>query len=71
MVSHKPIESSARNSFDGTIERMEDHGTIIQIAVDAGAPFIVSLTRRSFEDMGLTVGSHVFITFKATEVHAF
>ncbi|MEA1958873.1 MAG: tungstate ABC transporter ATP-binding protein WtpC [Chloroflexota bacterium] len=71
MVSLRPIESSARNSFEGNIERVEDHGTISQVTVDAGAPFIVSLTRRSFEDMSLAVGSHVFITFKAAEVHAF
>jgi molybdopterin-binding protein len=71
MISHRPIESSARNSFEGKIERVEDRGTVIQVIVNAGAPFIVSLTRRSFEDMGLGVGLQVYITFKATEVHAF
>jgi molybdopterin-binding protein len=71
LVSLKPIESSARNSFEGTIENIVDAGTVIRITVNAGVPFIVSITRRSYDDMGLNVGKTVNITFKATAVHVF
>jgi molybdate transport system ATP-binding protein/molybdate/tungstate transport system ATP-binding protein len=71
LISHKALSSSAINCFRGFIKKVEDHGSIIQITVDAGVDFIVSITRRSFTDMSLEKSSPVFLTFKATEVHAF
>ena len=71
LVSLKPIESSARNSFCGEIEKIVDEGNIIKITVNAGVPFVVSITKRSFDDMGLTLGRKVYLTFKATSVHVF
>lgn len=70
-VSLKPIESSARNSFYGEIEKIVDEGNIIRITVNVGVPFVVSITKRSFDDMGLSVGTKVYLTFKATSVHVF
>lgn len=71
LVSLKPIESSARNSFHGEIEKIVDEGNIIRITVNAGIPFVVSITKRSFDDMGLMVGMKVYLTFKAMSVHVF
>lgn len=70
-VSLKPIESSARNSFYGEIERIVDEGNVIGITVNVGVPFVVSITRHSFDDMGLRIGMKVYLTFKATSVHVF
>jgi molybdopterin-binding protein len=71
LVSLQPIESSARNSFQGQIQDISDMGTIVRITVDAGIPFVVAITRRSFLDMGLAKGASVFVTFKAVDVHVF
>ncbi len=71
LISHKALSSSAVNCFHGLIRKVEDHGSILQITVDAGVDFIASITRRSFTDMSLEKGSPVYLTFKATEVHAF
>ena len=71
LLSRKALNSSAVNSFHGSIRKVEDHGSLLQITVDAGVDFIVSITRRSFTDMNLGTGSPVYLTFKATEVHAF
>ena len=70
-VSLKPIESSARNSFYGEIERIVDEGYIIRIMVNLGVPFVASMTKHSFDDMDLKVGMKVYLTFKATSVHMF
>lgn len=70
-VSLKPIESSARNSFYGEIENIVDEGNIIRITVNVGIPFVVSITKRSSDDMRLQVGTKVYLTFKATCVHIF
>ncbi len=71
LVSLGPIESSARNSFQGEIQDISDAGIVLRITVDAGVPFVAAITRRSFLDMGLRQGQRVFLTFKAADVHVF
>ncbi|MBN2186952.1 MAG: ATP-binding cassette domain-containing protein [Dehalococcoidia bacterium] len=71
LVSLKPIESSARNSFQGGIKGISDAGIIVRITVDVGVPLVAAITRRSFLDMGLKQGMQVFLTFKAADVHVF
>ncbi|MBN1189492.1 MAG: ATP-binding cassette domain-containing protein [Dehalococcoidales bacterium] len=71
LVSLKPIESSARNSFQGKIQDISDTGIIVRITVDAGIPLVAAITRRSFLDMGLKQGMEVYLTFKAADVHVF
>lgn len=71
LVSLKPIESSARNSFHGEIQDISDTGIIVRITVDVGVPLVAAITRRSFLDMGLKKGMKVFLTFKAADVHVF
>jgi ABC-type Fe3+/spermidine/putrescine transport system ATPase subunit len=51
-VSLKPLESSARNSFQGEIKDISDAGIIVRITVDVGVPLVAAITRRSFLDMG-------------------
>jgi molybdopterin-binding protein len=71
LVSMERIETSARNSYRGEITEIIDWGTIVKIVVDVGIPFVVVITKRSFEDMALKEGMSVYITFKATAVHVF
>ncbi len=73
LVSTKQIVSSARNSFKGKIATIVDAGTIFRIAVDVGIdnPFIVAITKQSFDEMNLKTGGEVYITFKASAVHVF
>ncbi len=58
------------NSY-GETEKIFDEGNIIRITVNTGIPFVVSITKRSFDDMGLMVGTKVYLTFKAMSVHVF
>jgi molybdate transport system ATP-binding protein/molybdate/tungstate transport system ATP-binding protein len=72
LVSLKPIESSARNSFCGPIVDISDTGAVVRITVMIGkVPLIASITRRSFFDMELQAGKEVFLTFKTVDVHVF
>jgi molybdopterin-binding protein len=71
LVSIEKIETSARNSYRGEIREIIDRGAIVKIVVDVGIPFVVVITKRSFEDMGLRECMSVYITFKALTVHAF
>ena len=69
LVSRNKIESSARNSFSGKITDVIDKGAIIKIVADCGIPISAIITRRSFDDMGLSRGMSAYFTFKASDVH--
>ncbi len=70
LVSPQPLDSSARNSFPGTVLTVSDLGAVMALGVDcSGVVFTVFLTRISCSQMGLAPGSAVALTFKATAVH--
>ena len=68
IISKKRFESSARNVFKGNIEEILDYGSLVKLKVNAGKEFVVQITKRSFIEMGLNVGSLVYLTFKASSV---
>lgn len=69
LVSRKPFLSSARNCFQGKIIKMEGRGGLVELTVDCGISLVVVLTKRSKDDLGLTPGKRVYLTFKASAVH--
>jgi tungstate transport system ATP-binding protein len=70
VISREPIVSSARNMFKGKIIEMVDLGPVMKLKVRAGKEFVVQVTRRSFNEMQLNIGSKVFLVFKASAVQA-
>ncbi len=62
--------SSARNVFKGRIVEMVDLDSVMRLKVNAGKEFVVQVTRRSFNEMKLNIGSEVFLVFKASAVQA-
>lgn len=72
LVSLVPIDSSARNTFQGTIEEISHHGAMVYVKVCINnTPFISAITRRAFYDLTLDLDKEVFITFKTADVHVF
>ncbi len=69
IVSKKPIESSARNVHKGKIVGVSDFGSVVKLKIDTGKVFAVQITKRSFNEMGLDIGSKVFLAFKASSVN--
>lgn len=70
ILSKNKFESSARNVFQGKIVELSDQGSLVRLKIDAGKEFIAQITKRSFVEMGLNVGSQIYLTFKASSVHA-
>jgi tungstate transport system ATP-binding protein len=70
ILSHQPIESSARNSFSGVIKKiqLEDQAVRVTVRVDAGIELIARITKTSYEEMNLFLDSPIFLTFKSTAV---
>lgn len=68
IISLQPVTTSARNCFLGTITEVLNEGTTIRLSVTAGEVFKVILTKASFQEMKLDVGTKVYITFKSTAI---
>ena len=71
LAAEKAIKSSARNVFSGKITEIIDSGALVKIKVDVGRVFLVQITKRSFNEMGLNLGSNVYVAFKASSVTVF
>ena len=64
----EPGLSSARNTFKGRIMKMVSMEPLIRIEIDCGFPLLILVTRRSSEEMGLTIGKSVYCSLKASAI---
>jgi tungstate transport system ATP-binding protein len=69
ILAKTPFTSSARNVFSGPITAVEDHESTVRIRVDVGKSFTVQITKHSYEQLQLTIGTVVYLIFKASSVH--
>lgn len=68
ILSHQPFQSSARNSFLGKIVKIMEQNHLVKLEVDVSIPLVTIITRESFQQMNLNLGSKVYLTFKASVV---
>ncbi len=66
IVTKKPSETSARNTFRGTIIDIAPVRRGIELTVDIGMEITALITRESREGLHLDIGQTVWIYFKAT-----
>jgi molybdopterin-binding protein len=71
VISLQPLSSSARNSFYGKINKIFDDGPSVRLSIEAGEELKVKITKESFTEMKLSLGSKVYLTFKSTAVEVF
>ena len=71
IMSSKLLDSSARNSFRGTIKEISEIKDQVKVVVEAGLDFAVMITKESCTEMALMIGSEVFLTFKASSVRVY
>jgi len=65
-----PARSSARNRCQGTVQTLTPLGAVVKVLVRCGAATVVAhITPPSVEELGLSVGATVWLTFKASAVH--
>jgi len=67
LISAKGL-SSARNTFRGEIVKMALVGALIRIEVDCSFSLLCLVTKRSAEELNLTIGKVVYASFKASGV---
>lgn len=68
ILSKDWIETSARNQFRGPIVGVEEKNGVVMVSVDVGTIFRAQITRKSFDEMSLSLGKEVNISFKASSV---
>ncbi|MFH1438219.1 MAG: ABC transporter ATP-binding protein [Pseudomonadota bacterium] len=71
IVSRERISSSALNSLEGKVRKIEDKGSLVHLTVSVPPDLVALITARSLRDLGLEEGMHVFVTFKASAVWVF
>jgi molybdopterin-binding protein len=62
------VDTSARNRLTGTITEVTDLGPTIRLRIAGEQQITAIITRRSFFEMELNIGSQVYAFFKATSV---
>ncbi len=67
-ISKNPLVSSMRNCIKGRVSQITDNNDSIMLKILAGELFEASITRKSFNEMGLGPGTEVCLNFKATSV---
>jgi molybdopterin-binding protein len=70
ILSTQPIISSVRNTFEGRITQISGigHALKLKVKIAENKNFTVQITKRSFNEMQLNIGSKVYIAFKALPV---
>jgi len=68
IVSKQSVDTSARNRFFGKVIEVTDLGPTIRLRISGDTRITAIVTRRSFFEMQLNIGSDVHVFFKATSV---
>lgn len=68
IIFREAPNTSARNCFKGTVAGTETIGPNVRLLVDAGVNIYALITKQSFEEMGINIGSNVFASFKVNSV---
>lgn len=68
IISMNINKTSARNHFLGTVIKVELLGPNVRVLVDVGVPISSIITRQSFQEININLGSQVVLNFKVNSV---
>lgn len=71
IVSKEKIKTSAQNVIKGKIQEIVDTGSLVKLVINAGELFTVFITQKSLSNLQITIGTSVWMYFKASAVHVF
>ena len=71
LISRKPYASDAQNIFSGTVTRIMDKGSLINITVSIPPDITCLITRNQFMEMGLKIGEKIYVRLKPSSIHLF
>lgn len=71
IISRNRLESSARNSFLGTVTEVLKKSSVVEVIVDIGILLHIDITRKSCEEMSIVPGDKLWATFKVSSLKIF
>jgi tungstate transport system ATP-binding protein len=71
IVSNEAILSSARNSLQGRVLRIDEVESTTLLTVDIGVEITALITRKSLGEIQVEIGKPVYVTFKASSVSVY
>jgi molybdopterin-binding protein len=71
IISRRKFQSSARNSFKGTVTNVLKKASVAEVILDVGIPLIIDITRKSCEEMAVKTGDKLWATFKVSSLKVF
>lgn len=63
------VVGSARNVFKCKVSTINTVGSIVRIEVACGFPLLGVMTNQAAQDLNVSIGKDVYVSFKATAVH--
>ncbi|MFH2138548.1 MAG: ABC transporter ATP-binding protein [Candidatus Omnitrophota bacterium] len=70
IISKNAVKTSARNTFMGKVIKTEVLGANVRVVIDIGIHMYVIITKQSFKEMNINLGSPVVLSFKVNSVRA-
>lgn len=71
IFSPETFDSTARNTFRGTVSEIQANGVFSRVFVDVGVTLCGIITRKSLIRLDLVRGQEITVIFKASAVHVF
>lgn len=68
-ISLEKVKTSALNELKGIVKGVTENGGLINLIIDCGELLNVVMTRKSFLDLQINIGTEVWVQFKASAVH--
>jgi tungstate transport system ATP-binding protein len=71
ILSKRALVSSMRNQFSGRVTAINEESGNIRVTVIAGEPFQAIITHNALQELALTIGDEVWVSFKSNRVQVF
>ncbi len=71
VISTEKLQSSMRNQFMGKIVDMEDLESGVAVTIEAGERWYANVTLSAVQELDISVGSDIWVSFKSTALHIF
>jgi ABC-type Fe3+/spermidine/putrescine transport system ATPase subunit len=71
LISSELVRLAAGNALEGTITDVVDRGSLLHVRVHVPPEFVCLITRQALEELGLRIGTKVWIAFKESAIHVF
>ena len=71
VLSRQKLDSSMQNSFNGKITGMAEEGGQVKVSVNTGEEIHAIITHKALEELKLSIGNDVWISFKSSSILIF